>query len=770
MRKTSIKHNVILIISVFCIFIFGTSQSGGRTNQSGGRKLRDISVFHQFGEYRTQGVNAPMFCSAWGNLELDNGRLPLERSIRNGNKRVFRVNVRGNSGIMFPLHGWGAFSLEQYHENGYIEFDIRGASGGENISIGLRSDSRGIVVTSSLSLSSQNINITPSWQTVRIPLKNFTANSVNGFLIDNILLIELLVPQAALFYLSEMYIKSPDNEKQFPVIKVNQVGYELNHEKFALISCFPGTFALSNNTEFNVINVNGQTRFSGRLQTVSRNADPTSGEIVFKADFSALNEIGTYFIRITNPRIEDSFRFTIGNDVYNNLFIDTQRYFYFQRQGINLEQRHAGIFARRNLHPNDSRVRKYSQRHDPNAPLFDISQGWYDAGDFGKYFPPAASTVTDLLLAYEFFPQLFLDNQLNIPESRNGVPDILDEIKWALDMMLKLEDGQTGSFFEVANYGSGEDVIYIIDTDGVTGRGNTKSTNATAWAAAVFAHAYIVYRDIPLYRNFANRLLETARRAWGYLERNPNEHTWVSGAGRSYYYDVTDTARVRFMAAASLYRATGEDRFNRFVIDNYRNHNYSREFNAYQVVSIGELGTGFIHYAMSANPNTAVMRHFEDRFRRFESVILSTYNSNAWPTALVSWAYFWGSSKPIVRIPVELYICNKLLNRDTAKSIEMIRNSVHYILGINPLSFSFISGHGQNSVRNIFSGIFSYNGINTIPPGYLAGGANQYEAGFMSNFVSKCYIDIDREWTTNEHAIYWNAAMVLSLAAVIGTK
>jgi hypothetical protein len=763
----------ILLMAVLTASCMGFGSAGGNVSGSGGSKLKDISVFHQFTEYRTQGANAPMFSSIWGNIEQDNGRLPQDRTVRNGRKTVYRVNASGYGGIIFPLHGWGAFSLEQYHENGYIEFDVCGAAGGENFSIGLRSDTRGIVVNNSVSLSSQNINVTTSWQTVKIPLKSFTADRIDrtgAFSINNILFVELLVSNSSQFYISSMYIKSPDNEKQYPIIKVNQVGYLLNHDKFAYVSYFPGTHALSANTQFNVINAGGQVKFTGSLEPVSLTACKVSGEIVFRADFSQLNESGTYFVRILDSGIEDSFKFTIGRNIYNSLFTDTMRYFYFQRQGIDLEQRHAGIFARKNLHPDDSRVKKYSQRDDPNAPVFDVSRGWYDAGDFGKYFPPAASAVTDLLFAYEFFPHLFYDNQLNIPESRNGVPDILDEIKWALDMMLKLEDGVTGSFFEVANYGIGEEIIYIIDTDGVTGAGNTKSTNATAWAAGVFAHAYIVYRDIPFYRDFANKCLETAKRAWLYLENNPNEHTWVSGAGRSYFYEAADTAKVKFLAAASLFRATGEERFNRYVINNFRSHNYSREFNAYHVASIGDLGTGFIYYAMSSNPDVSVMRFFEDRLRGFESLILSIYNSNAWTVALVDWAYFWGSSKPIVRIPVELYISNKLLNRSTEKSVELIRNSVHYILGINPLSFSFISGHGENSVKNIFSGIFSYDGIDVIPPGYLAGGANQYEAGFMSNYISKCYIDIDREWTTNEHAIYWNAAMVLSLAALIGTS
>ena len=757
--------------SVFLIFLLTLAACIGieknNSRQKGGAKLRDIPVFHQFDEYRTKGTGAPMYCSVWGSVENENGLLPLEKNIKNGSKKVYRVKSSGNSGIMFPLHGWAAFSLEQYQKNGYIEFDIRGETGGERFGVGLRSDTRGVVVTSSVSSVSLNIPVTAEWQSFKIPLKAFTDNRVNGFNIKNILFVELQVSSAMQFYISEMYIRSPDYEKQHPVIKVNQAGYLLNHDKYALVSCFPGIFSLSENIEFNVVNADGQIKHTGKLQPVSKTADKLSGEIIYKADFSRLNEAGTYFIRIANLQIDDSFRFIIGADVYDKLFTDTMKYFYIQRQGIDLEQRYAGVFARKNLHPGDSRVKKISQRGDSNAPLFDVSRGWYDAGDFGKYFPPAASAVTDLLFAYELFPHLFRDNQLNIPESGNGAPDILDEIKWELDMMLKLEDGTTGSFFEAANYDG--DTIFIIDTDGVTGSGNTKSTAATAWAAGVFAHAYLVYKDIPLYKNFASRCLETAKRAWSYLERNPNEHTWVQGAGRSYYYDVSDSAKIKFLAAAALYRAAGEDKFNKYVVDNYRSFNYQREFDAHHVSSIGDIGTGFIHYAMASNPSAAVMRFFEERFKNFESYIMQIYNSNAWPSALVDWAYFWGSSKPVVRIPAELYLCNKLFKKDTSAAVKMMRDSLHYILGVNPLSFSFISGYGDNSVANIFSGIFSYDKIDAIPSGFLAGGANQYESGFMSNYIAKCYVDSDREWTTNEHAIYWNAALVLSITAVIGT-
>ena len=97
--------------------------------------------------------------------------------------------------------------------------------------------------------------------------------------------------------------------------------------------------------------------------------------------------------------------FNIGNDVYNEMLSDMSKYYYYQRQGIDLEEKYAGEFARKNLHPDDVAVKRWSDRDNPNAETFDISQGWYDAGDYGKYVSPAATSVENLLLAYELFPR-----------------------------------------------------------------------------------------------------------------------------------------------------------------------------------------------------------------------------------------------------------------------------------------------------------------------------------------------------------------------------
>lgn len=220
-----------------------------------------------------------------------------------------------------------------------------------------------------------------------------------------------------------------------------------------------------------------------------------------------------------------SVKFQIRDDVYDGLLGDLTKYYYYQRQDIDLQSEYAGDFARENLHHNDVSVKKWSDRNNPDAETYDISGGWYDAGDYGKYVSPAAKSVEDLLLSYELFPNAFADMELNIPETDPNnplyvnAPGILSEVKWELDMLLKMEhSSKDGSFYTAANYRDG--VIYLEDTlysNSTYQSGNSeidlRSHLATADAAAIFAHAYIVYRDIPAYAEFADECLAVSLRA-----------------------------------------------------------------------------------------------------------------------------------------------------------------------------------------------------------------------------------------------------------------
>ena len=199
--------------------------------------------------------------------------------------------------------------------------------------------------------------------------------------------------------------------------------------------------------------------------------------------------------------------------------------------------------------------------------------GWFDAGDLNKYVPYLESTLFDLFWAYELNPGVFGDDT-NIPESGNGVPDLLDELKWELDWLLRMQDDDGGVFNRVAgrSFDNGPDPP---QADTQPRFYSAKTTWATATAAASFAHAARVYE-----RHSTNRSPATpspncrpprARRL-GLPEAHPTidprrrlrRREETGGDGRpAAIRTVTGASRV--YAAAELFKTFGEDEFKAYV-------------------------------------------------------------------------------------------------------------------------------------------------------------------------------------------------------------
>jgi tRNA U38,U39,U40 pseudouridine synthase TruA len=467
-----------------------------------------------------------------------------------------------------------------------------------------------------------------------------------------------------------------------------------------------------------------------------------------------------------------------------------------------LEERYAGDFARENLHPHDAAVRLWSDRNNPDPEpfnIYDVSQGWYDAGDFGKYIAPSTTTVSDLLWAYELFPQAFSDLALNIPEMNPDnplyvdAPGFLSELKWQLDKMLKFEHhSRDGSFFIAANYCSERNTIWIEDTLRRASNHNSpenerdlRSHHATANMAAVLAHAYLVYRDYPAFEGFANEMLTTAIRAWNWATNPANpQNPRIDAANRTYTFNDEELSRSLFWAAGALYRAVSASGGNtavyrNYLIEHHTNTHVVRNFNAWNSLNYNHGGMGlkgYVHYLLNnPNPHADILDRFNTGFPEWQRVV-QTYMLNPWRITYPQWGLWWGSNQMIVQNSLSLLLGNLVLAQQNNEAVlpeEIITHmeaAAHFMLGINPMAFSYISGHGEHSVTNIFSAIFSrYAKLEPfrIPPGYFTEGANIYDNRHLSRFDGKCYVDSDGEWTTNENTIYHNAAITFLLAAIM---
>jgi hypothetical protein len=339
-------------------------------------------------------------------------------------------------------------------------------------------------------------------------------------------------------------------------------------------------------------------------------------------------------------------------------------------------------------------------------------------------------------------------------------------------MILKFEhSSKDGSFFIAANYDG--NTIYMEDTlnrssthTSPENQRDLRSHQATAGAAAALAHAYIVYKDIPVFADFAEECLAAAIRAWNWATDPANpQNRRIDAANRVYEFNQEDAVKASGGNPAV---------YGTYIQNNYTNANVVRCFDPWQSLNFNHGGKsflGFIHYLYGNNDaNTAVRNRFTSSSNGFPNWRNTILTHNIWGTSYPTWGYWWGSNQMIAQNSMTLTLGSIVLGDIPANIISNMENTAHHLLGINPISFSYVSGHGENSVMNIYSGIFSQDKRLTpykIPPGYFTEGTNHYDNRHLSKFDGKCYIDSDGEWTTNENTLYGNAAMVFLTASVM---
>lgn len=791
------KSQILLkngLLSIACVFILlmiaaaSVLSDPGLPPPTGYRKVRDWYVFKDTLP-GTWSCNIPD-CD----LYAPNNLVPIDTSpegMYNGLPSL-KLEIRQPTSwwwiVILAGKNWTTYSLENYAENGFLEFNVKGASGGERFNIFLTDvvPGRTPVESNTIKLNTSSyVSITTEWQHVKIPLKDFNFGpNFNLHQVRDVRFEESYSgPYAKTIWINDLKFTSPDDEPGFPAIKVNQLGYTPWAEKYALVSGFYEELPLNAGDQFVVRRAaDHEPVYTGTLSLVTDYDRYVSGEKILKADFTPLTTPGRYYVDVNVPATgtliggSSSLEFEIGEDIYRPLVVDAARYFYYQRQGITLTAEHAGVWARGLGHPQDSAVhlRSYLEGYTNTiTTTFDVSQGWYDAGDYGKYVPYAATAVNDLLSAYELFTGVFTDDQFNIPESGNGIPDLLDEVKWELDWVLKMQDPSDGGFYERVYPNNAQampendtQVRYIEDLLGGTVP-NTKPTQGTAKGVAYLAQASVVYR--PFDEDYADRLLAAAEAGWRYLEAHPECYPdyWQ---GCHTPWDPEPPAR--FWAAAELFKATGAITYNTYFLSHYQT--YASDWLTTTENAGGLFLRAFMAYNESPNADPIEKAWFTEHFNQWREIQLQRSETYPWRNFLKEGDeneqsdYYWGSNAVTLETIIMLARGSKIVGNYDARLIRAAHAQMNYILGVNPIRHSYVSGYGPDSVQNIFSNIYSHDNKPGIPAGYMAEGPNQYDGGGLSysQFYGKCYADTNSDWTVSEHAIYYNARLVFVAAMV----
>lgn len=529
-------------------------------------------------------------------------------------------------------------------------------------------------------------------------------------------------------------------------IKVCQVGYLPEETKIAILTA-------PVNGPVTVRNAKGQA-----VATVTPSAprlDPDSGDTVQTLDFTSVTRKGVYYLDA--PGVGVSYRFTIAKDAYAKAFRAAIRSYYGQRCGIDV-----------NLAP-DFPDFHYTKCHDAASPYHasagktgtrDATGGWHDAGDYGKYVVNSGITTGTLLWTYEFYGPKLRKLNLNIPESGNGTPDFLNEVKWNLDWMLKMQDEDGGVWHKATTAwfpgfilpAEDKNPVYIVGT----GKAPFKNTTATADLAAVAAIAARVYR--PFNRAYADKCLTAARRAWTWVQANPNVLFTDNPAGISTGgYGDSNAADERLWAAAELFRTTGETSYGKYVETNLpKTAHLIRGDAAQGWPEVQNLALYTYALAKKADPTLAA-RIRTDALQAADDIVVRT-KANGYRQPLKSTDYYWGSNAVVANYGVMLLVADHF--RPTPAYRYAAFDALHYLLGRNTFNTSFVTQVGSKWAMNPHHRPSAADKVTQPWPGLLVGGPN---ADGKKPFAKQWH-DEAGDYRTNEIAINWNAPLVFILA------
>jgi endoglucanase len=538
-------------------------------------------------------------------------------------------------------------------------------------------------------------------------------------------------------------------------IKVDQVGYPLHGSKVALVSVPAVTFEVRRSND-------SVSVFKGKLTPVV--ADANSGDRVQTADFSALRQAGRYYLEI--PGVGRSWDFAVGPKVFEHTYYLAMRGFYGQRCGtaVDLGPEFAGY-----SHPACHLHGEFSPSSGVKGPRNNTG-GWHDAGDYGRYVVNSGISTGTLLWTWEIFGQKIKDISLHLPETGNGTPDILNEARWNLEWMLKMqdEDGgvwhkQTSSNFSGFIAPEGDKLPSEVIG---TGAAPFKSTCATADLAAVAAIAARVYQ--PYDTKFSAQALAAARKAWAWAQKYPNVAFRNPAGVTTGEYGDKNCQDERLWAAAELWRTTGEAQYNDFFLKNYAEFLPSLDSPpAENWNTLGSMGLWTYALSMRQGADAKVVRTIRERTVAAAQAVVERTRANPYHVSLRASDYVWGSNGVAASYGTYLLIANVF--RPDPSFVDAARDNLHYLLGRNTFSLSWVTQVGEHPYEHPHHRPSAARG-GAPWPGLLSGGPN---AGRQDAILAalpkdlppaKVYADQLASYASNEIAINWQASLVFLLA------
>lgn len=573
------------------------------------------------------------------------------------------------------------------------------------------------------------------------------------------------------FVIFSAFIASGQSSRN--IIKINQSGYYPNAPKIAAITIdYKTDEYASSNFGFYVLKANvGDTVYKNKLSEIHTSTNSSTKTRI--ADFSGLHQKGTFVIYV--PGIGNSYPFRIDNNVHKEAATAILKGFYYIRSSTPLEEKYAGKWHRPGGHP-DTAVLIHPSAASTKRPagtIISTPGGWYDAGDYNKYVVNAGISTGTLLSAFEDFPDYFAHLSTNIPESGNGVPDVLDEALYNIRWMLSMQDPNDGGVYNKCTNAAFDPMVrpgvtklprYVVQ----------KGTAATLDFAAVAAQgSRLVKKYNQQYPGLADSLLNAAANAWKWAQKNPAMEYDQDAINKQFEPKITTGAYGDrsfkdewFWAAMELLGTTGK----KMYYDSVEKHS-TDSANLPSWSNVEMLG----FYTMARLKNTlpsfakGTADIFAQRIVGFADAYLPRIATNAFATVMGGSRkeFNWGSNSDAANQGIALI--NAYLITKDKKYIDAALTNMDYLLGRNATSYSFVTGIGSKSTMRPHHRPSISDGIEDPVPGLLAGGPNpgtQDHAYYEYTEPEIAYSDTDASYASNEIAINWNSPAMYLFNAI----
>lgn len=518
-------------------------------------------------------------------------------------------------------------------------------------------------------------------------------------------------------------------------VKLNSVGFLPERRKLA-------TFA-GGDGSFEVRRPDGSVAYSGKASGPVYS--PDTDEQVYIADFTDLDEEGTYTLHASGSGSSASFR--IASDVFVEAYRANMLGLYGQRCGTAVSFSFGGdTFSHQECHMSDASLAEVPGAEGDKPAI----GGWHDAGDYGKYTNNGSFALGMMLLAWEHFEDRIAPIALDIPEHGGPLPDFLAECKWQLDWLLAMqfEDGSVSDRITTVNF---DPLNVSPSASSEKRRFAPPSTVAAADFTAVVAMAARVYE--PFDADLAAQYREAAERSYAYLraQTSPIQPDLERFTGGYQSGDADD----RMWAAAEIWKTTGDP--DALADLEGRIGATARISSTWDWPDMQNMA--LVTYALTESDerNPEKVSAVTDAIFRTANGLVEASAANAYGRGID--AYYWGINGVIARNVIVLMAAHQLMPDD--KYLDASIAQIDHLLGRNFFGRSQLTGIGHDPPREPHHRPSIADSVAKPWPGLLIGGP---WSNNPNELPATLWNDAYNDATTNEVAINWTGAMLYALA------